>query len=368
MAARTSLLYFEVPFSLFNNSVELKATQQDISHLLASLDLKLSHEQQFALNGGFFIQYFDTSSNHAIVRGHPEGIITLDLHEYVAKGSTPKFPPQVIQDLERKLKQSLKSPHSKSEPAIKRGQEFEVYYPTMDGRIIEYDIDEIVFEENSKYQNVRIAHSKTFGNMLILDGDPNLAESDVIYSHSMMRQGSSNFSDKDVLILGGGDGGLLNELRKEGCRSITMVDIDAVVLKAAQKYLRGICTDSLDEYKKENYEVIVGDAIAFLKKAIADNQHYDFVLSDLTVVPITPEPVGDEWDFLRLVLDLSTKVLAKDGKLLTHANALLATRAISMFEGELDKLQGFQWNRKEAHVPSFHELWTFYEIEEIKQS
>ena len=59
-----------------------------------------------------------------------------------------------------------------SEPAIKRGHEFELYYPTMDGRIIEYDIDSIIYEENSKYQNVRIAHSKTFGNMLILDGDP----------------------------------------------------------------------------------------------------------------------------------------------------------------------------------------------------
>lgn len=47
----------------------------------------------------------------------------------------------------------------------------------MDGRFIEYDIDEIVFEEDSKYQNVRIAHSKTFGNMLILDGDPSKSSS-----------------------------------------------------------------------------------------------------------------------------------------------------------------------------------------------
>lgn len=131
-----------------------------------------------------------------------------------------------------------------------------------------------------------------FGAFCFCNPLSDLAESDVLYSHSMMRQGVNDFTDKNCLILGGGDGGLLNELRKEKPKWITMVDIDECVLQAAKKHLRGICTDSLDSYHGENYEVIVGDAIAFLKKAIASGKKFDYVLGDLTVVPITPVAMG----------------------------------------------------------------------------
>ena len=57
-------------------------------------------------------------------------------------------------------------------PKISRGGPYDVYVPTVDGRLIEYDFDKLVFEEDSKYQNVKILHSKNFGNVLILDDDP----------------------------------------------------------------------------------------------------------------------------------------------------------------------------------------------------
>lgn len=39
----------------------------------------------------------------------------------------------------------------------------------LDERLLEYDIDEVVFEEISPFQKVQIVHSKTLGNMLVLD-------------------------------------------------------------------------------------------------------------------------------------------------------------------------------------------------------
>lgn len=45
------------------------------------------------------------------------------------------------------------------------------YWPTADGRLMEYDIDEVVYEKDSPYQNIKILHSQQFGNMLILNGD-----------------------------------------------------------------------------------------------------------------------------------------------------------------------------------------------------
>lgn len=40
------------------------------------------------------------------------------------------------------------------------------------------------------------------------------------------------YKDKEILILGGGDGGLLHELLKEGPKHVTMVDISFPQLTA----------------------------------------------------------------------------------------------------------------------------------------
>ena len=56
-------------------------------------------------------------------------------------------------------------------PALRRGDKVDRYWPTADGRLVEYDIDEVVYEEDSAYQNIKILHSRQFGNILILNGD-----------------------------------------------------------------------------------------------------------------------------------------------------------------------------------------------------
>lgn len=48
----------------------------------------------------------------------------------------------------------------------------EILNPWLDKRILQYDIDEMLYNAISPFQHIQIAHSKTYGNMLILDGDP----------------------------------------------------------------------------------------------------------------------------------------------------------------------------------------------------
>ena len=57
-------------------------------------------------------------------------------------------------------------------PAISRGTDVPVYFPTADNRLIEYDFTRVVLEEDTPYQNVKIMHSPQYGNMLLLDDDP----------------------------------------------------------------------------------------------------------------------------------------------------------------------------------------------------
>jgi len=54
---------------------------------------------------------------------------------------------------------------------VKRGAAFNCYFATSDNRLIEYDFDEVIYEADSPYQNVKIYHSLQFGNMLWLDNE-----------------------------------------------------------------------------------------------------------------------------------------------------------------------------------------------------
>lgn len=56
-------------------------------------------------------------------------------------------------------------------PTLKRGEEVDRYWPTSDGRLMEYDVDRVVYEEDSAYQKIQIFHSKQYGNILVLNGD-----------------------------------------------------------------------------------------------------------------------------------------------------------------------------------------------------
>lgn len=40
---------------------------------------------------------------------------------------------------------------------------------SLDNRLLEYDIDEVLFDEQSPFQRVQVVHSKSLGNMLVLD-------------------------------------------------------------------------------------------------------------------------------------------------------------------------------------------------------
>lgn len=52
-----------------------------------------------------------------------------------------------------------------------------------------------------------------------------LAESDLAYTQAIIGSGKENYAGKEVLILGGGDGGILAEVVKQKPKMITMVEI-----------------------------------------------------------------------------------------------------------------------------------------------
>eukprot|EP00117_Sycon_ciliatum_P007791 scpid39573/ scgid10753/ Spermine synthase; Spermidine aminopropyltransferase len=243
------------------------------------------------------------------------------------------------------------------------------YMPTVDKRWIEYDYSELVFEQDSAFQNVKIYKSGQYGNCLVLDGDMNLAESDLAYTQAIIGEGVESYKGKRVLILGGGDGGILNQLLKYEPAYVEMVEIDQVVIDGAIKHLRGICGSAMDSLEGSNYKVRVEDCIPALKQHIESGNHFDFVINDLTAIPISTSPNGDFWDFMRLILDLSFQALKPDGVYYTQGNSFCAKSALAMYEGELAKLShNVQFSTNTVCVPSYNELWVFYEVWRKDQS
>ena len=212
-----------------------------------------------------------------------------------------------IERMERLIKKNLDISRGSCLPAIKRCLPRTPYLRTSDNRIVEYNWTKLLFSQRSPYQLVEIYATKDFGNCLVLDGFINLAESDLSYTHNLMCHGKQDYKDKEVLILGGGDGALLHELLKESPKFVTMVDIDETVMTACKEHMRSVCGSVLDKYDGENYKIIADDAFKWLDKYSEEKKQFDVIFGDLTDIPI--HDGGSTWQFVRGVVRSSLLLL-----------------------------------------------------------
>ena len=86
----------------------------------------------------------------------------------------------------------------------------------------------------------------------------------------MSFQEKQGYTGSEVLILGGGDGGLLKELLEleNPPKNVTMIELDDVVMEACSRHMWTVCGQYLDKDKRcgQNYEVITGDAFNYIHK------------------------------------------------------------------------------------------------------
>ncbi|MEJ5305530.1 MAG: adenosylmethionine decarboxylase [Ignavibacteria bacterium] len=146
---------------------------------------------------------------------------------------------------------------------------------------VKYHIQKILYSNKSSYQFIDVIENEHFGRMLFLDKDLQISEVDSEhYSHAMIDPVLQKKKKlKNVLILGGGDGGLLNFLLKHNPEKVTLVEIDEEVIKVSKKYLKKICGNSFND-KRVN--LLIQDALQYLQST---RDKYDVLLYDLTMHP-----------------------------------------------------------------------------------
>ncbi len=144
-------------------------------------------------------------------------------------------------------------------------------------------IKERLFCETSPYQTVEVFDTSDRGRMLTIDRMVMCTEVDETSYHEPLVHVPmlTESRIRDVLVIGGGDGGTVRELlRHEQIERITMVEIDEVVVKASQKFLPTISSGLTDP----KLNLLIDDGIKFVRET-ADNS-YDLIIID------SSDPVG----------------------------------------------------------------------------
>ena len=98
----------------------------------------------------------------------------------------------------------------------------------------------ILHHEKSQYQDVLVFESETYGNVLVLDGAIQCTERDEFAYQEMIAHLpiNSHPNPRRVLVIGGGDGGVLREIVKhESVEEAILCDIDEAVPRVSAKYL-----------------------------------------------------------------------------------------------------------------------------------
>jgi len=363
MAVNTLLLDFSVSSSIVNSLDQRISILREVENIIRDYLPGLTQITELAIDDGYFRVY--KCENGAIItsRIYKNGIITINIEYYRGEKEEPMLTYEKLKSIEADVLERVKKVEDgQAIIPLHRGT-FSKYYRTSDERLLEYDIDYVVSQVRTNFQKVQILHSKSLGNMLVLDELQNISEADLIYTETLMARGVEDYTDKEIVILGGGDGALLYELLKEKPKFVYMLEIDEVVMKLCALHMRSICGDVLDNYKGSNYEIIVGDCVAAIDKFISEGRKFDYVFGDLTDIPISKNPTGEIWDFIRHILEKSFKILKPNGKFMTHGNGTSSTESLKMYESQVMKLKPpVVINKTTAFVPSFLEDWVFYQI------
>src|SRR5574344_993259 len=150
---------------------------------------------------------------------------------------------------------------------------------TPSGFGIAIKIKDVLFSEQSKYQKVEILDSESsLGKILTLDDLMMATEGDEYFYHEMIAHipMMNHKCPKNVLVIGGGDGGTVREvLKHKTVEKVVLCEIDEMVVDVSKKYLPTIAC-KLDDPK---VEVVIEDAIKYIKDK---KDMFDVILIDST--------------------------------------------------------------------------------------
>jgi spermidine synthase len=141
----------------------------------------------------------------------------------------------------------------------------------------------ILADEQTQYQHLQILETEFFGKVMILDGIIQLTERDNMGYHEMIVHVPmlAVGQPKRVLIVGGGDGGALQQvLRYPSVEEVVVCELDPRVVDLSREHLLDLFGDPWTDPRAR---LIVRDAFGYLEEKPGQ---FDVIVSDTT------DPIG----------------------------------------------------------------------------
>ena len=186
-----------------------------------------------------------------------------------------------------------------------------------------WKVKSVLHSEQSKFQKIEVLQTDAIGKLLLLDGKTMVSEIDEFVYHEVMAHIPFSVSRKcdKVLIIGGGDGGVVREFAKhESIKQIDLVEIDERVIEISKEFFPE-CTSALEDKrvnilpkdglefiksKKNEYDIIIVDSTdpEDFASGLFTSEFYQDVFNALTddgiMMNQTENPFYDEWDIKKI--------------------------------------------------------------------
>ena len=173
-----------------------------------------------------------------------------------------------------------------------------------------YEVERVLYETQTEHQHLILFEHKFFGKMLMLDGATQVTTRDEFIYHEMMTHVPifAHGNAKEVLIVGGGDCGIAEEvLKHKSVRRLTQVEIDASVVEFSKEHFPEFTKPVLTN---KRFDLIIDDGMNYVAKT---DRRFDIIIVDSTD-PLGPGKVL----FSEKFYAACKRCMAKGGLLITQ--------------------------------------------------
>ncbi|HYQ08005.1 MAG TPA: polyamine aminopropyltransferase [Xanthobacteraceae bacterium] len=146
-----------------------------------------------------------------------------------------------------------------------------------------YEVDKVVYELQTEHQHLVLFEHRFFGKMLMLDGATQISKKDEFIYQEMMSHVPlfAHGKAEDVLIIGGGDCGIAEEvLKHRSVKRLTQVEIDPTVIEFAKEHFPEF---TKPVFADRRFESVIDDGAKYVAKT---ERRFDVIIVDST------DPIG----------------------------------------------------------------------------
>lgn len=180
-----------------------------------------------------------------------------------------------------------------------------------------YTVKKTLRETDTDYQHIELIDTDEFGRVMLLDNITQVAERNDYHYHEPMVHPvlCSHPAPYSILVIGGGDGGVLRELVKyPNVKRIELAELDEGVIEFSKKYLGPVHCKS---FADPRVHVNVADGREYVR---AHKGEFDIVIMDMTD-PFGPSKMLYTQDFYK---DVKRALRGRNGMFVMHSESPIA--------------------------------------------